>query len=74
MLIDRTQPHLDVTVKDRPSMDEDLNRAMGHLLKLAPRTKTHGLLITRLRHGHFTVGFSRDVPFGYTREQDHRSR
>lgn len=32
MLIDRTQPHLDVTVKDRPSMDEDLNRAMGHLL------------------------------------------
>ena len=31
-------------------------------------TRTHGILITRNRPGHYTVALSEEVPFGMTRE------
>ena len=34
-----------------------------------PAPVTHGILVTRLNPGHYTVSLSDTVPFGVTREQ-----
>jgi hypothetical protein len=36
---------------------------------VAVRTRKHGILVTRLNPGHYTVSLSDSVPFGLTREQ-----
>ncbi|MGF9660885.1 hypothetical protein AAIH25_03330 [Arthrobacter crystallopoietes] len=42
------------------------------MIDVALRHRTHGILVTRHHEGHFTVGLSETVPFGYTDEHDCR--
>ena len=68
-----TAPSISVTAGDRASMDHGLNAAVDRMIEVALRHRTHGILVTRHHDGHFTVGLSEAVPFGYTEEQDRRA-
>lgn len=61
---------INVTAADRESMDQRLNGAVDKMVEVALRHRTHGVLVTRHGHGHFTVMLSDTVPFGYTAECD----
>lgn len=66
-------PCISVTVGDRASMDHCLNAAVERMIEAALRHRSHGILVTRYHDGHFTVGLSESVPFGYTEEHDCRT-
>lgn len=59
---------IDIQVTSRLVLDERLEAAVNDLREVAMLTRTHGILITRNRPGHYTVALSEEVPFGTTRE------
>ncbi|MFD1210455.1 hypothetical protein ACFQ36_00155 [Arthrobacter sp. GCM10027362] len=65
---------VELRVADRAAMDRSLNAAVDRMIGIALRGGRHGILVTRLGDGHFTVGLSDAVPFGYTEQLDHRHR
>ncbi len=69
-----TDTELDIHVTDRASMEASIEEAMLELVNAARISGTHGILITRLDHGHFRAALSKGVPFGYTEERDQRER
>jgi hypothetical protein len=63
-------PCIEVTVDNRASIDHCLNTADERMIDVALQHRTHGILVTCHHEGHFTVGLSETVPFGYTDEHD----
>ena len=63
---------LEFKVRDRSSMDRCITAAVDRMIESARRQRTHGILVTRLGDGHFVVGLSNAVPFGYTDQLDFR--
>lgn len=63
---------IEIKVSDRASMDRSITAAVDRMIESAKQQRTHGILVTRLGDGHFTVGFSKAVPFGYTDQLDLR--
>ncbi|MCX2748750.1 hypothetical protein OOZ51_13145 [Arthrobacter sp. MI7-26] len=59
---------IDIQVKSRHALDDQLAAAVQHLQETALRERTRGILITRHRPGHYTAELSEQVPFGITRE------
>jgi hypothetical protein len=59
---------VEVRVGSACDIAERLDAAVQDLQSLASRTR-HGILVTRLNPGHYTVSLSDKVPFGLTREQ-----
>ncbi|QDY90114.1 hypothetical protein E7Y32_07770 [Arthrobacter sp. UKPF54-2] len=62
---------IDIQVDSRRLLDDRLNDAVLGLQRLAMLTGTHGILLTRLKPGHYTAALSDQVPFGMTRELVH---
>lgn len=60
---------LEVKVDTALHLEERLNAAVRNLQDVAIRTRRHGIRVTRLNPGHYTVSLSDKVPFGITREQ-----
>jgi hypothetical protein len=60
---------LEVKVDTARQLEERLDAAVRSLQGAATRTRAHGILVTRLNPGHYTVSLSDTVPFGETREQ-----
>ncbi len=58
--------------RDRASMDRRITAAVDRMIEIGGRQRTHGILVTRLGDGHFVVGLSSAVPFGYTDQLDSR--
>ncbi|MDI2037247.1 hypothetical protein PJL15_04391 [Paenarthrobacter nitroguajacolicus] len=63
---------VEIKVLSRASMDRDINAAVDLMIQGSRGQRTHGILVTRLGDGHFVVGFSDTVPFGYTDQLDLR--
>ncbi|MCP9002063.1 hypothetical protein NFC73_20375 [Pseudarthrobacter sp. RMG13] len=63
---------IEIKVHDRASMDRSITAAVDRMIESARRQRTHGILVTRLGDGHFVVGLSNAVPFGYTDQLDSR--
>ena len=59
---------IDIEVTNRHHLDEQLDAAARRLQEVALLTGTHGILVTRLGPGRYTVALSDQVPFGTTRE------
>jgi hypothetical protein len=59
---------IDIEVTNRHHLDEELDAAVHRLQEVALLTGTHGILVTRLGPGRYTVALSDQVPFGMTRE------
>ncbi|QDW30842.1 hypothetical protein FFF93_014435 [Arthrobacter sp. KBS0702] len=62
---------IEIQVDSRRLLDERLNDAVPGLQRLAMLTGTHGILLTRVKPGHYTAALSDQVPFGMTRELVH---
>jgi hypothetical protein len=62
---------IEIRVDSRRLLDERLNEAVLGLQRLAMRTGTQGILLTRHKPGHYTAALSDQVPFGMTRELVH---
>jgi len=62
---------IDIQVDSRRLLDERLNDAVLGLQRIAMLTGAHGILLTRLKPGHYTAALSDQVPFGMTRELVH---
>lgn len=58
---------IEVRVDSACQIEERLNAAVQDLQSLASLTR-HGILVTRVNPGHYTVSLSDKVPFGLTRE------
>ncbi|NKX56668.1 hypothetical protein [Arthrobacter mobilis] len=69
-----TDTVVEVKVRDRFMMDRCLDAAVDRMIDVALLGRSHGILVTRLGHGHFTVGLSDAVPFGCTEQLDARTR
>lgn len=65
-----TEP-IEIQVETRNVLDERLNDAVRGLQQLAMTARTHGILLTRHKPGHYTAALSDQVPFGMTRELVH---
>jgi hypothetical protein len=63
-----TEEYVDVRVTSAVEMEDRLNSAVQELQVIATRTRTRGILVTRLNPGHFRVSLRDRVPFGLTRE------
>lgn len=63
---------IEFTVQDKASMDRCINEAVDRMIESARRQRTHGIMVNRLGDGHFVVGLSDAVPFGYTDQSDSR--
>ncbi|MEW9871306.1 hypothetical protein [Arthrobacter sp. HS15c] len=63
-----TAEHVEVRVDSARQIEERLNAAVKELQPLAASAR-HGILVTRLNPGHYTISLSEDVPFGLTRER-----
>jgi hypothetical protein len=63
---------IEIKVLDKASMDPCITAAVDRTIESARRQRTHGILVTRLGDGHFVVGLSNAVPFGYTYQLDSR--
>ncbi|NQD90631.1 hypothetical protein HP499_22885 [Paenarthrobacter sp. CM16] len=61
---------VEVRVETATQLEDQLNAAIQHLQPQATRSG-HGILVTRLNPGHFTISVSDEVPFGLTRERSH---
>jgi hypothetical protein len=62
-----TAEPIEVRVGSACEIAERLDAAVQDLQSLASRTR-HGILVTRLNPGHYTVSLSDKVPFGLSRE------
>jgi hypothetical protein len=62
---------IEIRVDSRQVLDERLDDAVRGLQQVAMAAGTHGILLTRLRAGHYTAALSDQVPFGVTRELVH---
>lgn len=62
---------IEIRVDSRGVLDERLEDAVLGLQQLAMATRTHGILLTRLKAGHYTAALSDQVPFGLTQELVH---
>jgi hypothetical protein len=62
---------IEIHVDSRQILDERLDDAVQGLQRLAMATGTHGILLTRLKPGHYTAALSDQVPFGMTQELIH---
>lgn len=63
---------IEIKVHDSASMDRCITAAVHRMIESAKRQRTHGILVTRLGDGHFVVGLSKAVTFGYTDQLDSR--
>lgn len=63
---------IEIRVRDKASMDGCITTAVDRMIESARQQRTHGILVTRLGDGHFVVGLSNAVPFGYTDQIDFR--
>jgi hypothetical protein len=63
--------YIEIQVDNAHDIEGRLNSAVQDLQVVAARTRTHGILVTRLSPGHFRVSLSDQVPFGLTRELIH---
>jgi len=63
-----TAEYIEVRVDSAGEVEERLNSAVKDLQVIATRSRAHGILVTRLNPGHFSVSLSDQVPFGLTRE------
>ncbi|WP_258062043.1 hypothetical protein [Arthrobacter sp. ZGTC412] len=70
-MITATAEQVEVRVDSAGEVEDRLNSAVRGLQVIAARTRTHGILVTRLSPGHFRVSLSDQVPFGLTRELVH---
>jgi hypothetical protein len=61
---------VEIRVSDKDSMDHCLNAAVERMIEVALQGPKHGIRVTRLGAGHFTVGLSDAVPFGRTEQRD----
>lgn len=59
---------IEVRVDSAGELEGRLNSAVEDLQVIATRNRTHGILVTRLNPGHFSVSLTDQVPFGLTRE------
>lgn len=66
-----TTETIEIRVESRKALDERLEAAVRGLQQLAMTAGTHGILLTRLKAGHYTAALSDQVPFGTTRELVH---
>jgi hypothetical protein len=66
-----TIEHLEIRVESAGQIEDRLNSAVKDLQAIATRTRTHGILVTRLNPGHYRIALSDQVPFGLTREHMH---
>jgi hypothetical protein len=66
-----TVEYREVRVSSAAEVEDRLNSAVRDLQVIATRSRTHGILVTRLNPGHFSVSLSDQVPFGLTRELIH---
>lgn len=64
-------PTIEIQVDSRKVLDDRLNDAVHGLQRIAMKTGTHGILLTRHKPGHYTAALSDQVPFGMTRELVH---
>jgi hypothetical protein len=62
---------IDIQVTSRHLLDEQIDAAVRRLQEVALLTGTHGILVTRIGPGRYTVALSDQVPFGMTRELVH---
>jgi hypothetical protein len=65
-----TDTVIEVRVPDKACTDDCLNAAVDRMIEVALRERRHGIRVTRLGAGHFTVGLSDAVPFGRTEQCD----
>ena len=63
-----TAEPVEIRVNSACQIEERLNAAVQILQAVARHAGTHGILVTRLNPGHFTVSLSDKVSFGLTRE------
>jgi hypothetical protein len=63
-----TAEHIEIRVESACQVEDRLNSAVKALQAIAVRSRTQGILVTRLNPGHFRVALSDQVPFGLTRE------
>lgn len=66
-----TSETIEIYVDSREALDARLDDAVKGLQQLAMATGTHGILLTRLKAGHYTAALSDQVPFGMTQEIIH---
>ncbi|WP_163166110.1 hypothetical protein [Arthrobacter sp. Alg241-R88] len=66
-----TVEYREIRVSSADEVEDRLNSAVRDLQVIATRSRTHGILVTRLNPGHFSVSLSDQVPFGLTRELIH---
>ncbi|MCI0143773.1 hypothetical protein KNN17_19590 [Arthrobacter bambusae] len=59
---------IDIQVKSRNTLDDQLAAAVQDLQETALRERTRGILITRHQPGRYTAELSDQVPYGMTRE------
>lgn len=62
---------IEIKVHDKASIDRCITAAVHRMIESAKRQR-HGILVTRLGDGHFVVGLSNAVTFGYTDQLDSR--
>jgi hypothetical protein len=63
---------IEIKVHDKATMDRCITAAVERMIESARRQRTLGILVTRLGDGHFVVGLSNAVSFGYTDQLDSR--
>lgn len=61
---------IEILVNSSSALEEQLEAAIRELQQLALVSQTHGILLTRHRHGLYTAELSDHVPFGTTQELD----
>jgi hypothetical protein len=61
-----------LTVPDRKSLDQELDRAVDDAVLAALEHQGRGILVTRHSPDSFTVELSSEVPFGIILERDLR--
>jgi hypothetical protein len=66
----RADTVIEVKIRDKAFQDDCLNAAVDRMIEVARQGRRHGILVTRLGAGHFTVGFSDTVLFGRTEQLD----
>lgn len=69
-----TDALIEIRAADSAAMDRCLDAAVDRMIDVALRDGRSGILVTRLGDGHFTVGLSDRVRFGYTEQLDCRNK
>jgi hypothetical protein len=69
MTISTPRLPLTVQVRDRASLESQLDAAVSCVQEVAGRERRRGILVTRRGYGDFIVDLSDAVPFGVTRER-----